>query len=49
MMMLSRPKFILATMVALAVILAAVLFVHPGDERNSPANPAPHAPDQTPQ
>jgi hypothetical protein len=48
MMVVSRPKFILAAMVVLAVILAVVLFVHPGGEGNPPANPAPHAPDQTP-
>jgi hypothetical protein len=48
-MMWSRPKLILAGMVAVAVILALVLFVHPAGEKPSlSANPAPHAPDQTP-
>ena len=44
-----RPKLILGIMIALAVVLGIVLFVHPaGSGREQPENPAPHAPDETP-
>jgi hypothetical protein len=48
-MISSRPKIILAVMVALVVILGVILFVHPvGGGRDTVLNPAPHAPDQSP-
>jgi hypothetical protein len=44
----SRPRFVLAGMVVLAIILGISLFVRTGSDTGNPPNPAPHAPDQTP-
>ncbi|MDL2408406.1 hypothetical protein PY650_22695 [Rhizobium calliandrae] len=48
-MMPSRPRLILLIMVALALVLGVLLFVVPHNGRDQTVNPAPHAPDQTPQ
>lgn len=48
-MMPSRPRLILLIMVALALALGVLLFVVPHNGREQIENPAPHAPDQTPQ
>jgi hypothetical protein len=48
-MISSRPKLILAGMIALAIVLGIFLFVNPYDsDELQPPNPAPHAPDQSP-
>lgn len=47
-MMPSRPSFVLAGMVALAIILGVFLLLRPAGETDNPPNPAQHAPDQTP-
>ncbi|MBB4569217.1 hypothetical protein GGE67_000727 [Rhizobium leucaenae] len=48
-MMPSRPRLILLIMVALALALGALLFAVPHSGKDQIENPAPHAPDQTPQ